>query len=87
MSVQHLPLDLSAALRYDVGMDPESSTIRKFRTTMDLFDTAVDIMRENLRRRNPEATPEEIQSMLQDWLLKKGEPVAPLPKARGKRRA
>lgn len=39
-----------------------------FRTTLDLFETGVDLMRQNLRRSHPEAGEEEIERLLQEWL-------------------
>jgi hypothetical protein len=40
-----------------------------FRTTLDLFETGLDLMRQNLRRSHPEAGDEEIERLLQQWLL------------------
>lgn len=40
-----------------------------FRTTLDLFDTGLDLMRQNLRRSHPEAGDEEIEGLLRTWLL------------------
>lgn len=39
-----------------------------FRMTLDLFQTGVDVMRQNLRRRHPEAHDEEIERLLGEWL-------------------
>jgi hypothetical protein len=39
-----------------------------FRATLDLFQTGVDLMRQNLRRRHPDATPQEIEQLLRLWL-------------------
>lgn len=39
-----------------------------FRTTLDLFETGLDLMRGNLRRRHPEAGDEEIEQLLREWL-------------------
>jgi Rv0078B-related antitoxin len=39
-----------------------------FRATLDLFQTGVDLMRQNLRRRHPSATDREIDQLLQRWL-------------------
>ncbi len=47
--------------------DPE--TTRRFEETMELFETAVQIMRQNIRRRNPELTEDEVDERLQEWLL------------------
>jgi Rv0078B-related antitoxin len=40
-----------------------------FRTTLDLFEAGVDLMRQNLRRGHPEASGEEIERLLREWLL------------------
>jgi hypothetical protein len=39
-----------------------------FRTTLDLFETGVNLMRQNLRRRHPGATDVEIERRLREWL-------------------
>lgn len=39
-----------------------------FRATLDLFQTGVDLMRQNLRRRHPLATEPEIEQLLVRWL-------------------
>jgi hypothetical protein len=38
------------------------------RTTLDLFETGLELMRQNLRRRHPNATPDEIDRLLDNWL-------------------
>jgi hypothetical protein len=45
------------------------SVADSFRTTLDLFDTGLALMRQNLRRSHPEAADEEIDRLLRDWLL------------------
>ena len=40
-----------------------------FRATLDLFDTGLALMRGNLRRSHPEASDEEIDLRLREWLL------------------
>ena len=40
-----------------------------FRTTLDLFDTGLALMRQNLRRSHPGASDEEIDLRLRQWLL------------------
>jgi hypothetical protein len=40
-----------------------------FRATLDLFDTGLALMRQNLRRSHPEAGDEEIEGLLRAWLL------------------
>jgi hypothetical protein len=44
------------------------STRDAFRTTLDLFNTGLDLMRQNLRRTHPQANEEEIDRRLQQWL-------------------
>jgi len=44
------------------------SIVDAFRTTLDLFGTGLDMMRQNLRRSHPEAGAEEIERLLRDWL-------------------
>ena len=39
-----------------------------FRTTLDLFETGVDLMRQNLRRNHPEASDDQIEMLLLHWL-------------------
>jgi hypothetical protein len=51
-------------------MPPTNSSIADaFRTTLDLFEVGVDLMRQNLRREHPEAGGEEIERLLREWLL------------------
>jgi hypothetical protein len=40
-----------------------------FRTTLDLFATGVDLMRQNLRRQHPHANEDAIDHRLRQWLL------------------
>lgn len=49
------------------GNTPEAASAR-FRLTVQLADAGIDMMRQNLRRRHPEASEEEIASRLRDWL-------------------
>ena len=39
-----------------------------FRTTLDLFSTGVELMRQNLRRDRPQASADEIDRRLSEWL-------------------
>jgi len=39
-----------------------------FRTTLDLFETGLGLMRQNLRREHPDATEQEIERRLHQWL-------------------
>lgn len=42
-----------------------------FRATLDLFETGLDLMRQNLRRNHPGATDEQIERLLREWLLER----------------
>jgi hypothetical protein len=42
--------------------------IVKMRTTLELADLAVRVMRQNLRRRHPDATDETIEEHLRRWV-------------------
>ncbi len=42
-----------------------------FRATLDLFQTGIDLMRQNLRRRHPEAAEDEIDRLLHQWMLER----------------
>jgi hypothetical protein len=39
-----------------------------FRTALDLFAAGIDLMRQNLRRRYPDAGDEELGELLRVWL-------------------
>lgn len=45
-----------------------SLAARRFRTAMELFEAGVSMMRQNLRRRFPDADEEEIKTRLRQWL-------------------
>lgn len=49
-------------------MESSVAVVEAFRTTLDLFQTGVDLMRQNLRRRHPEASDEDIERRLGEWL-------------------
>ena len=63
--VENLTVDRMDSLR---GSGAHSSIVDVFRTTLDLFDTGLDLMRQNLRRRRPEADDQEIAQLLERWL-------------------
>jgi len=48
-----------------------SSAVDAFRATLDLFQTGIDVMRQNLRRRHPEAADGEIEQLVHEWLLER----------------
>ena len=54
-----------------------------FRTTLDLFNTGVDLMRQNLRRQHPQANEDAIDRRLRLWLLER--PGAELGDSPGRR--
>jgi len=39
--------------------------------TFELFELGVDMMAANLRRRHPQASPEEIEQLIDAWLLER----------------
>lgn len=41
---------------------------RAFQTTLELFEVGVDLMRQNLRRADPDASPADIERRLEAWL-------------------
>ena len=51
-------------------MAPRSMTdiTAAFRTTLDLFEAGVAMKRQSLRRSHPDATDEEIEQRLRQWL-------------------
>ena len=52
-----------------------STAAAAFQTTLDLFQLGLDLMRQNLRRRHPEANDEVIERLLDTWLRER--PGAP----------
>jgi hypothetical protein len=44
------------------------SSVEKLSLALDLFESGVDIMRQNLRRRHPTDTPDEIEARIETWL-------------------
>jgi hypothetical protein len=40
----------------------------RFRIAMDLFETGVDLMRQNLRREHPDESEAQIEERLRAWL-------------------
>ncbi len=47
----------------------DAQAMARMRAAFDLFDLAVAIQRQNLRRRHPDASLEEIGILLNAWLL------------------
>ena len=52
----------------EASMESSKLVVEAFRATLDLFQTGVDLMRQNLRRRHSEASNEEIERRLGEWL-------------------
>ena len=52
--------------------EPTTSSARNaahaFRATLDLFDAGLSLMRQNLRRSHPDASDDEIERRLGEWL-------------------
>lgn len=46
----------------------DAAVRERMRLTFDLFEAAEQMMRLNIRRRYPEADPEEIERRLTEWL-------------------
>jgi len=47
------------------------SAAERLRLALDLYATGEDIMRQNLRRRHPDATGEEIERLIIEWLRRR----------------
>lgn len=45
-----------------------TTAAERFRDALDMADIGVEIMRANLRRRHPDAGPDEIDGLLRAWL-------------------
>lgn len=67
-------------------MQTRARPIDKMRTTLELADLAVRLMRQNLRRRRPDASKDEIEAELRAWVRTRpgaehgdcdGRPIAP----------
>jgi hypothetical protein len=48
--------------------DESSSSARRLEAALELFDSGVDLMRQNLRRRYPSDSAEEVERRLSGWL-------------------
>lgn len=55
-----------------------------FRVVLELFDTSVAIMRQNLKRRYPNADEADIEARLRRWLTKADQPLSQSFAARGR---
>jgi hypothetical protein len=48
--------------------DDREIGVQRLRVALDLFESGVDLMRQNLRRRHPDAGDAEIEAKLDEWL-------------------
>ena len=51
-----------------MAVDDTQVEVERLRVALDLFASGEALMRQNLRRRFPEASDAEIESKLNDWL-------------------
>ncbi len=49
-------------------MDTNEAAVQRLRLAFDLYAAGEAIMRQNLRRRHPEASESEIERLLVEWL-------------------
>ena len=47
----------------------DETTSERLIQTFEMFEFGVEMMAANLRRRHPDASPEQIELMLEQWLL------------------
>lgn len=52
-------------------MSSPRSVVESFQVTLDLFETGVAMMRQNLRRTHPSANEHEIDARLHAWLTER----------------
>ena len=64
------------------SLDDQNVYAARFAMIFDLFDCAVEMVRQNERRRNPSATVEELEAAVGRWLLER--PGAELGDADGR---
>ena len=51
--------------------DHDGDVLGRMRDAFDLYEFSEEVMRQNLRRRNPEASEEAIEELFQQWLLER----------------
>jgi hypothetical protein len=71
MQRRQLPAESGRAVPDGSSPAVAPSTAAIFQATLDLFETGVTVMRQNLRRRHPHAADEEIERHLRRWLLER----------------
>ena len=52
-------------------MADEETLADRLAATFELFEFGVEMMAANLRRRHPDATPDEIERLLENWLAER----------------
>ena len=52
-------------------MADEETPAERLALTFELFEFGVEMMAANLRRRHPDATPDEIERLLEAWLAER----------------
>lgn len=50
---------------------PSESPAERFGAALELFDLALEMIRKNTIRKNPNCTEEEIEQQIQTWLSKR----------------
>lgn len=60
---------MDAIRRDDVELMRATPPHEKARQALELFDLGVRLKRAGLRTRHPDATPEEIETLIKAWLL------------------
>lgn len=55
--------------RMDIMGAADLSPSQKLAVAFELFESGVDLMRQNLRRRHPAETPDAIEARLARWLV------------------
>jgi len=65
-------------LQYDAVVSPRRALDpqQAFRVVLELHEFSIGIMRQNLRRRYPEADEAEIEARLRRWLIKADQPLS-----------
>lgn len=46
-----------------------SPEAERFQAAVRLYETGIEIQRQNIRRRHPDLTPDEVAGRLDEWLL------------------
>jgi hypothetical protein len=67
----------SFAMSFSRALDdlplPQKSPAERFREALEMYDEGVALQRQNFVRRHPNASPGEIDVMLQGWLQREDE--------------